>query len=44
MEVSYPSLIKAMGFPLHGGLLNIMEDIKTYVLSTGLKSRSSYGI
>ena len=40
--MSYPKL-KLMGFLLRRGLLNIMEDIKTYILSTGLKPRHSGG-
>jgi hypothetical protein len=40
--VSYPKL-KLLGFLLRRGLLDILKDIKTYALSTGLRSRHSGG-
>jgi len=42
LPVSYPKL-KLKGFLLRRGSLDILKDIKSYILSTGLRSRSSYG-
>jgi hypothetical protein len=36
LYVNYPKL-KLLGFLFHGGLLDILEDIKTYALFTGLR-------